>query len=136
MVAAPAGPSSLPYRSSADPGPHRRGAGAVHLLDLLVDFEDLFVCPECGDTLTAAWCCPSCPRSFGQPDGIPDLRTAVDSRTDGVREFYEHSPFPAYPPRDSVEWLRARAERSEFALMLDRAIPGDVAIVAMGCGTG
>ncbi len=101
-----------------------------------MDFEDLFVCPECGDTLTAAWCCPSCPRAFGQPDGIPDLRTAVDSRTDGVREFYEHSPFPAYPPRDSVEWLRARAERSELALMLDRAIPGDAAIVEMGCGTG
>ena len=101
-----------------------------------MDFNDLFVCPECGDTLTAEWCCQSCARSFGQADGIPDLRTAVDAPTDRVREFYEHSPFPAYPPRDSVEWLRARAERSEFARMLDRAIPGDATIVEVGCGTG
>ena len=47
-----------------------------------MDFEDLFVCPECGDTLTAAWCCPSCPRSFGQADGIPDLEEAYELMQD------------------------------------------------------
>jgi len=35
-----------------------------------------------------------------------------------------------------VEWLRARAERSEFARMLDQAIPGDATILDLGCGTG
>ena len=102
----------------------------------LLEFDDLFVCPECGNTLTAEWFCHPCAKSFRQPDGIPDLRTAVDARTDIVREFYEQSPFPGYPARDSVEWLRARAERSEFARMLDRAIPGDATVVEVGCGTG
>ena len=101
-----------------------------------LDFDDLFVCPDCGSSLTAEWTCRPCARSFHQADGIPDLRTAVDARTDRVREFYERSPFPAYPARDSLEWLRARAERSEFARMLDRAIPGDATIVEVGCGTG
>jgi SAM-dependent methyltransferase len=53
-----------------------------------------------------------------------------------VRAFYSEAPFPAYPPRDSPGWLRARAERSEFARLLDRAIPGDARIVDLGCGTG
>ena len=60
----------------------------------------------------------------------------MDTRTQRVREFYERAPFPGYPERDSIEWLRARAERSEFARMLDRAIPGDATIVDVGCGTG
>ncbi|PYR73124.1 MAG: 2-polyprenyl-3-methyl-5-hydroxy-6-metoxy-1,4-benzoquinol methylase [Acidobacteria bacterium] len=46
------------------------------------------------------------------------------------------SPFPGYPPRDSLHALRARAERSAFARLLDRAIPGDARIVEIGCGTG
>jgi SAM-dependent methyltransferase len=53
-----------------------------------------------------------------------------------VRRFYEHAPFPGYPPRDSLTWLRARAERSEFARLLDKAIPGDARILEIGCGTG
>jgi len=53
-----------------------------------------------------------------------------------VRRFYEYAPFPGYPARDSLTWLRARAERSEFARLLDRAIPGDARILEMGCGTG
>ena len=59
-----------------------------------------------------------------------------DARTKRVREFYERAPFPGYPERDSIEWLRARAERSQFARMLDRAIPGDATIIDVGCGTG
>lgn len=99
-------------------------------------FEDLFVCPDCGGTLTQDWSCATCGRSFDASDDIPDLRHAPDRRTERVREFYERAPFPGYPDRDSIEWLRARAERSEFARVLDRAIPGDATIVDLGCGTG
>jgi SAM-dependent methyltransferase len=53
-----------------------------------------------------------------------------------VRCFYEHAPFPDYPPRASLNWLRARAERSEFARLVDRAISGDARILEIGCGTG
>jgi ubiquinone/menaquinone biosynthesis C-methylase UbiE len=53
-----------------------------------------------------------------------------------VRDFYEQAPFPDYPPRASLSWLRGRAERSEFAGLIDRAIPGDARIVEIGCGTG
>lgn len=57
-------------------------------------------------------------------------------RTETVRRFYEDSPFPDYPPRDDLIWLRARAERSEFARLVDRAIPGDARVAEIGCGTG
>src|SRR6266550_4480866 len=59
-----------------------------------------------------------------------------DARTKAVRSFYEAAPFPGYPPRDSLAALRVRAERSAFAKLLDRAIPGDARIVDVGCGTG
>lgn len=58
------------------------------------------------------------------------------ARTEAVRRFYEQAPFPGYPPRDSMEWLRARAERSAFARLLDRTIPLDARILDLGCGTG
>ena len=61
---------------------------------------------------------------------------AGDVRTEAVRQFYEQAPFPAYPARDSLSSLRARAERSRFAALLDRAIPADARIVEVGCGTG
>ncbi len=73
---------------------------------------------------------------YSAPDGIPNLRLAGDARTDTVRQFYERAPFPGYPPRDSLASLHARAERSEFARLLDQAIPGDARIVEIGCGTG
>jgi SAM-dependent methyltransferase len=53
-----------------------------------------------------------------------------------VRRFYEAAPFPGYPPQDSLHTLRAKAERSTFARLLDEAIPGDARIVDVGCGTG
>jgi len=53
-----------------------------------------------------------------------------------VRAFYEQSPFPGYPPRDSLAGLRARAARSEFARLLDDAIPPDALVLEIGCGTG
>src|SRR5437870_3685424 len=60
----------------------------------------------------------------------------MDSRTEAVRRFYQQAPFPGYPPRDSLQALRQRAERSVFARLLDQAIPGDARIVEIGCGTG
>jgi len=73
---------------------------------------------------------------YPAPDDIPNLRLVGDRRTEAVREFYERTPFPSYPPGDSLTWLRARAERSEFARLLDQAIPPDARIVEIGCGTG
>jgi 2-polyprenyl-3-methyl-5-hydroxy-6-metoxy-1,4-benzoquinol methylase len=60
----------------------------------------------------------------------------MDSRTEAVRRFYEHTPFPGYPAHDSLHAVRRRAQRSPFARLLDRAIPGDARIVEIGCGTG
>ena len=73
---------------------------------------------------------------YDAPHGIPNLRLPGDRRTEMVRDFYEQAPFPDYPPRASLSWLRGRAERSEFAGLIDRAIPGDARIVEIGCGTG
>jgi SAM-dependent methyltransferase len=73
---------------------------------------------------------------YEAPDGIPNLRLPGDTRTEAVRRFYERTPFPGYPSGASLSWLRARAERSEFARLIDRAIPGDARIVEIGCGTG
>jgi len=53
-----------------------------------------------------------------------------------VRRFYERAPFPDFPPHATLSWLRARAERSEFARLIDRAIPGNARVVEIGCGTG
>ncbi len=100
------------------------------------DFRELLVCPACEGSLTVEWSCCECGTRYEAPDGIPNLRLETGTRTDAVRRFYEHAPFPGYPPRDSLAWLRARAERSEFAGLLDRAIPGDARILEMGCGTG
>jgi 2-polyprenyl-3-methyl-5-hydroxy-6-metoxy-1,4-benzoquinol methylase len=99
-------------------------------------FLELLGCPACGDGLAPDWSCRGCGASYKAPDGIPNLRLAGDSRTDLVRRFYERAPFPGYPPRDSLSSLRARAERSEFARLLDQAIPGDARVLDMGCGTG
>ena len=64
------------------------------------------------------------------------MRLRGETRTEVVRSFYERAPFPDYPPSVNLSWLRARAERSEFARLIDRAIPGDARVVEIGCGTG
>ncbi len=99
-------------------------------------FRELLACPACAGALAPDWSCGACGSQFAAPDGIPDLRLPGDARTDVVRRFYECAPFPGYPPRDSLQALRARAERSEFARLIDQAIPGDARIVEVGCGTG
>ena len=98
--------------------------------------DSLLACPACTGALDALWRCCACGAQYACSDGIADLRLTSDARTDVVRAFYEQSPFPGYPPRDSLSALRARAERSHFVQALDAAIAGDATIVEAGCGTG
>jgi 2-polyprenyl-3-methyl-5-hydroxy-6-metoxy-1,4-benzoquinol methylase/uncharacterized protein YbaR (Trm112 family) len=100
------------------------------------DFLDLLVCPACEHSLGQDWTCAGCGARYEASEGIPNLRVSGDARTDVVRRFYECAPFPGYPPRDNLQWLHARAERSEFARLLDRAISGDARVLDLGCGTG
>jgi SAM-dependent methyltransferase len=97
---------------------------------------DLLACPACRGAFNHEWTCEDCGRRYAAADGIPDLRLPGDDCTDIVRQFYEQTPFPGYRPRDSLQALRARAERSEFARLLDAAIPADARILEIGCGTG
>ena len=99
-------------------------------------FLDLLACPACRSALDPKWCCMNCGAQYAAPDGIADLRLAADRRTDRVREFYAEAPFPGYRPHDSLEALRLRAERSEFARLLDAAIPAGARVLEIGCGTG
>src|ERR1700675_180178 len=124
--------------SRADRSDERGGTCPVRLLDLLgMDaLRELLACPACGDVLAVGWRCRGCGERYTAPDGIPDLRLGADRRTDAVRRFYEHAPFPGYRPSESLASLYARAERSKFARLLDQAIPGDARILEMGCGTG
>jgi SAM-dependent methyltransferase len=100
------------------------------------DVRELLACPACRGQLSADWRCLACGARFEAPDGIPNLRLSGDPRTEAVRSFYDASPFPGYPPRDSLWTFRLRAERSRFAQLLDRALPGDARIAEVGCGTG
>jgi SAM-dependent methyltransferase len=99
-------------------------------------FVELLACLRCAGPLRNDLSCRDCGIRYEAPDGIPNLRLPGDRRTEIVRDFYEQVPFPDYPPRASLSWLRGRAERSEFAGLIDRAIPGDARIVEIGCGTG
>jgi SAM-dependent methyltransferase len=99
-------------------------------------FRDLLACPACGNALAVGWRCTECGARYAAPDGIPDLRLEGDTHAEAVRRFYEHAPFPGYRPRETLASLYARAERSQFARLLDEAIPGDARIVEVGCGTG
>jgi SAM-dependent methyltransferase len=99
-------------------------------------FRDLLACPACAGPLAPDWSCRECGTRFTVDDGIPNLRLPSDGRTEVVRRFYDRAPFPGYPPKDSLQRFQARAERSSFARLIDRAIPADARIVEIGCGTG
>jgi 2-polyprenyl-3-methyl-5-hydroxy-6-metoxy-1,4-benzoquinol methylase/uncharacterized protein YbaR (Trm112 family) len=104
------------------------------------DLLSVLACPACGGRLAARaseeLCCRSCGRASVAPDGIPDLRGEPCASAEVLRAFYAAAPFPGYPPRDSYAALRARAERSEFARLLDRSIAPDATVLEVGCGTG
>jgi 2-polyprenyl-3-methyl-5-hydroxy-6-metoxy-1,4-benzoquinol methylase len=98
--------------------------------------DDLLACPVCRRALAADLTCRACHAAYAEDAGVVRLRVAGEARTEVVRQFYERAPFPGYPPRDSLAGLRARGDRSDFARLLDHAIPGDARILEMGCGTG
>jgi SAM-dependent methyltransferase len=103
------------------------------------DLLALLACPACRAPLCARGAglsCAGCGRSFDVQGGIPRLRRELEPRVDEVRAFYAVAPFPGYPPRDSYATLRARAERSAFARLLDEAIAPDATVLDVGCGTG
>jgi SAM-dependent methyltransferase len=101
---------------------------------------ELLACPACRGPLRPVADgrleCAACRVSYASRDGILDLRVAAETRTETVRQFYSRSPFPNYPPNDTLSGLRGRAARSEFARLLDQAVPGDARVVELGCGTG
>jgi ubiquinone/menaquinone biosynthesis C-methylase UbiE/uncharacterized protein YbaR (Trm112 family) len=102
----------------------------------VVAFLELLACPLCAGPLNEDLACRNCGKHYEAPDGVPNLRLPGELRTEIVRRFYGKAPFPGYPPRASLSWLRARAERSEFARLMNRAIPGDARVLEIGCGTG
>jgi SAM-dependent methyltransferase len=102
----------------------------------VTELRGWLVCPACRGALSEEWTCTDCGARFEAADGIPNLRLGSGVRTDAVRAFYDRAPFPGYPPGDNPSAFRARAERSRFAQLLDRAIAPDAAIAEIGCGTG
>jgi SAM-dependent methyltransferase len=100
------------------------------------DFLELLACPACSGALDAYWACHECGAYYDAPAGIPSLRIVADEQVENVRRFYEDAPFPNYRECETLSSLRARAERSEFAQLLDRAIPWNAKILEVGCGTG
>jgi 2-polyprenyl-3-methyl-5-hydroxy-6-metoxy-1,4-benzoquinol methylase len=99
-------------------------------------FLELLACPACQGALDQEWTCVQCGARYSATDGIANLRLPGDLCTDTVRAFYQRAPFPGYRPQDNLQALRGRAERSEFARLLDAAIPADARILEIGCGTG
>lgn len=97
---------------------------------------ELLACPACHGALGPEFLCAGCGARYPAHDGVADLRFGGDARTERVRDFYSHAPFPGYRPGDSLDALRARAEKSEFARLLDDAIAPDARILEIGCGTG
>ncbi|HEY2513059.1 MAG TPA: methyltransferase domain-containing protein [Polyangiaceae bacterium] len=109
----------------------------------ITSFVDLLACPKCRGALESArdggreaLRCMACAELYPIFGGIAALRVNAEDRTEKVRDFYMESPFPNYPPNDTLSGLRGRAARSEFARLLDDAVPGDANIVEIGCGTG
>ena len=103
---------------------------------MLAEALELLACPRCGGALGPALGCAACQTTHAVVNDVPALRLPADARTEAVRAFYQQAPFPGYPPGDTHGRLRARAARSEFAVLLDRAIPGDARVLELGCGTG
>ena len=99
---------------------------------------ELLACPKCRGDLAAngSLRCNACKVDYAIRNDIPDLRVPSEARTETVREFYMEAPFPGYPPNDTLSGLRGRAARSEFARLLEQAVPGDAKVVELGCGTG
>src|SRR5437868_11007404 len=96
------------------------------------DAHDLLACPRCLGALDAALRCVACGAEYAIRDGVVDLRLPADeddAGTESVRAFYSRSPFPNYPPHDSLASLRGRARRSDLIAALDEALPRDCSVL-------
>jgi len=98
--------------------------------------SDLLACPACGGALGRSSACRACGRIYPEERGVRRLRLESSPRTEAVRDFYAQAPFPGYPEHATLDWVRARGDRSPFARQLDMAIAADARIVEVGCGTG
>lgn len=58
------------------------------------------------------------------------------SLTGKVKSFYNETPFPNYDDVDTVGDLIRKAQRSQFAQMLDEQVPLKAKVLECGCGTG
>jgi SAM-dependent methyltransferase len=105
------------------------------MLGVAQPFRALLACPACSGSLEDL-ICTKCGARYASRDGVPDLRLPSDARTEVVRAFYAASPFPGYPAHETLANLRERASRSQFARLLDEAIPPDARVLELGCGTG
>jgi SAM-dependent methyltransferase len=113
---------------------------------LLVENVDLLQCPACRGPLQladdhATILCAACRHLFALDEDIPLLFWSTEGNvekdvTEIVRAFYEETPFPNYDDIDSPETLRAKAERGQFARLLNEQIPHGARILEVGCGTG
>ena len=100
-------------------------------------FRDLLACPACAGALSADWIVRGCGARFdgARRDSQPAAARRQPHR--GGAPLLRARAVPRVPVRATAcTALRARAERSAFARLLDRAIPGDARIVEVGCGTG
>src|SRR3954463_11342197 len=80
-----AGDLPVRHRLPPDPRGRRRGAGAVHLFDLLRSGVTLLACPPCQASLDADLRCEGGGSQWPAPDGIPCLRVDAEARTETVR---------------------------------------------------
>ena len=117
-LADPAGRLSVPVRPGADPGDDRRGAGPVHLRDLLTDGSSSGtllapVRPDGGaatlDGRTGR--AASCGARFEAPDGIPNLRLPASRAPTSCAASTRTRRFPVI--RRTTACRAARAGRAK-----------------------
>ena len=127
------------FGAGADPGDDGRGAGAVHLRDLLsawTRFRELLACPACAGrsrrTGRAAGAAPATRCSTASPPcGCPATRAP---RRCGASTSARR--FPAIRRATACRRCGPAPSGARSPRLLDRAIPGDARIVEVGCGTG
>lgn len=105
----------------------------------------IFVCPVCRGDLRITSDeieCLECQNRYQVEDGIPLLfcpnewDSSKDDVTNGIKSFYEKTPFPNYEEFEHVEDLIQKAQANVFARLLNEQIPFNIRVLEVGCGTG
>lgn len=104
-------------------------------------YRHLFCCPGCGGKLNIGGNtrCADCHASFRVRNGIVEMfwpQEKFDAVTAKVKRFYEATPFPDYDGLETAADLVNKAERGNFAAILDKLIPINAKVLEAGCGTG